>query len=199
MVKNKTELKEDTSSETIISDVKIGIINNEIYFSSDICDASVLKLIEELRKMELKNMKFALENGVKAPSIKLFIHSYGGSALAGVAAMDAIEALRVPVTTIINGACASAGTLLSVVGDHRFISKNSYMLIHQLSNVHWGNFEQLKDNMKNSKELMRMIRNVYLNHTTIPKKKLKKILKKDLWFNAEKCIELGLVDGIYGE
>lgn len=195
----KPELKEDSVGSIKINDVIVNNINNELYFSSDINDQSVSKLIGELRKMELRNLKLALENDIKAPSIKLFIHSYGGSVFSGVAAMDAIKATKVPVTTIVNGGCASAGTFLSVVGDERLISRNSYMLIHQLSSYHWGNFEQLIDDMKNSKELMKMIKRVYIEHTNIPQKKLKKILKKDLWFNAERCIELGLADGIYGE
>jgi ATP-dependent protease ClpP protease subunit len=194
----EVELTEDTSLGLVANDVKIGIINNEIYFASDICDASVSRLVEELRKMELRNLKLALENDIDAPPIKLFIHSYGGSVFSGIAAMDSIEALKVPIVTIVNGGCASAGTFLSVVGDERLITKNSYMLIHQLSSMHWGNFEQLKDSLKNSEELMEMIRRVYIEHTKIPEKKLKKILKKDLWFNAEKCVELGLADGIYG-
>ena len=181
------------------TDVKLSVINNEIYFSSDINDTSVSRLIEELRKVELRNKKVGLENGIDTPPIKLFVHSYGGSVFSGIAAMDSITAMSIPVITIVNGGCASAGTFLSVVGSERYISKNSYMLIHQLSSSHWGNYDQLKDDMKNSKELMRMIRNIYLEHTNLSEKKLKKILKKDLWFNAEKCVELGLADGIYGE
>jgi|6_EtaG_2_1085325.scaffolds.fasta_scaffold46906_2 ATP-dependent Clp protease protease subunit len=181
------------------ADVKLSVINNEIYFSSDINDTSVSRLIEELRKVELRNLKVALENGIDPPSIKLFVHSFGGSVFSGIAAMDAIKSTKVPVVTIVNGGCASAGTFLSVVGSKRYISRNSYMLIHQLSSVHWGNYESLKDDMKNSKELMKMIRGIYLEHTKIPEEKLKKILKKDLWFNAEKCVKLGLADGIYGE
>jgi len=194
MVKGK---EENEVAGAVPNDVIISSINNELYFSSGINDKSISKLIEELRKMELRNLKLALENGVSAPPIKLFIHSYGGSVFSGIAAMDVIKSLKVPVITIVNGGCASAGTFLSVVGNRRYISKNSFMLIHQLSGGNWGNYEQQKDDMKNSKELMKMIRRIYAEHTKVTPKKLKKILKKDLWFDAEKCIELGLVDGIY--
>ena len=70
------------------------------------------------------------------------------------------------------------------------------MLIHQLSSGLWGKYEEMKDDMKNCDRLMDMIREVYLEHTNIPKKKLDGILKHDLWFDAEQCLEYGLVDEI---
>jgi ATP-dependent protease ClpP protease subunit len=50
--------------------------------------------------------------------------------------------------------------------------------------------------MRNSMEFMRLIRKVYLKHTKIPKGKLNKILKHDLWFDAEKCVKFGMVDEV---
>ena len=43
---------------------------------------------------------------------------------------------------------------------------------------------------------MRIIKDIYDEHTKIPKKKLKEILKHDLWFDAETCLEYGLIDEI---
>ena len=44
--------------------------------------------------------------------------------------------------------------------------------------------------------LMKMIKNNYLQHTKIPKKKLNNILKHDIWFDAKQCLEYGLIDEI---
>ena len=33
-------------------------------------------------------------------------------------------------------------------------------------------------------------------HTQVPKKELDKILKHDLWWDAEKCLKYGLIDEI---
>ena len=43
---------------------------------------------------------------------------------------------------------------------------------------------------------MEMIIEVYEQHTKIPKKELNKVLKHDLWWDAKKCLEYGLVDEI---
>ena len=85
---------------------------------------------------------------------------------------------------------------MSVVAEKRYIHKNSFMFIHQLSSGMWGNYEALKDSMENCDILMETIRNIYVKHTKIPKKQLNDILKRDLWFDAETCLKYGLIDEI---
>jgi ATP-dependent protease ClpP protease subunit len=43
---------------------------------------------------------------------------------------------------------------------------------------------------------MAMIKDVYLKHTDISKKDLEKLLKRDLWLNAEEALVYGLVDEV---
>jgi ATP-dependent Clp protease protease subunit len=69
-------------------------------------------------------------------------------------------------------------------------------LIHQLSSGFWGKFSEIEDEMKNLKKLTKMIKEVYLENTKITKKQLDKMLKHDLWLNAEEALEYGLVDEI---
>ena len=38
------------------------------------------------------------------------------------------------------------------------------------------------------------IKDLYKEHTKIPKKEMDSILKHDIWWEAEKCLEYGLVD-----
>jgi ATP-dependent Clp protease protease subunit len=85
---------------------------------------------------------------------------------------------------------------MSVVAEKRYIHRNSFMLIHQLSSGMWGKFEELKDSIENCEILMQTIRDIYGKHTQIPKKKLDEILKRDLWFDADTCLKYGLVDEI---
>ena len=54
----------------------------------------------------------------------------------------------------------------------------------------------MQDDMENSEMLMKKIKRIYEEHTKIPKKEMDNILKHDLWWEAEKCLEYGLVDEI---
>jgi ATP-dependent protease ClpP protease subunit len=80
---------------------------------------------------------------------------------------------------------------------HRKMSENSYVLIHQISaDGVWGKFEELKDHMQNYTKDMERMQRVYEAETTIPPRKLKKILKKDLYLDAEQCLNYGVVGEI---
>ena len=85
--------------------------------------------------------------------IRLFITSNGGSVHQALLMYDLIQSLRIQVHTICRGYVASAGTILSLAGKKRFITSNSYMLIHQLSAGGWGKFSSMTDQYENAKVL----------------------------------------------
>ena len=63
--------------------------------------------------------------------------------------LDLIKNLNNPVHTYVDGFAASAATLLSLSGEKRFMTKNSLMLIHQLSSGFMGKFTEIKDENDN--------------------------------------------------
>lgn len=174
----------------------IEIVENRVYFYSDVSEEKILQLNKNIRSKGVDLQREAIIQERESANIYLHIHSYGGSIFAGMAGMDEISKSIVPVYTIVDGCCASAATFLSICGKKRFINKHAYMLIHQLSNIMWGKYEEFKDEMRNMDKLMSMIKEVYAEYTKIPMKKLEGILKHDLWFTAEECKEYGMVDYI---
>jgi len=192
---NKEEIKNPYFGDKS-SDSNIEVINNHIYFYSEIKRNSILTLNKKIKELETKLLGYADSMEWEPPGIFLHINSFGGSVFAGIAAMDQIIKCKIPIYTVIDGCAASAATFLSVVGRKRFINKHAHVLIHQLSSGFWGKFSQIEDEMKNLKKLMKMIKNVYLDNTKITKKQLDKILNHDLWLNAEEALEYGLVDEI---
>lgn len=170
---------------------------NNIFFYSTVNRRKILKLNKAMINLgnNLATRAFTY-NSAKADSIKLHINSYGGSVFAGLSAVDYILTSKVPVETIIEGCAASAATLMSVAGTKRYMHKNACMLVHQLSGHMWGKFQDMEDDMENSKMLMAKIKNIYREHTKIPEHKMDEILRHDLWWDADQCLEYGLVDEI---
>ena len=116
---------------------------------------------------------------------------------AGFSGHDQMTQLRVKVTTIAVGCCASAATFLLLGGHKRLIAPRAHILIHQLSQDGlWGKYEDLKDEMKNCEKFMTMARNLYAQHCNIPDKKMKNIMKKDIYLTPDKCVKWGIVEGI---
>jgi ATP-dependent protease ClpP protease subunit len=148
---------------------------------------------------EAEEENYMLAFKLKIEKIPIYLHmcSFGGSIFDAFTAIDVIKSCKSPVYSIIEGANASASTLISVVCTKRFIRPNSYMLIHQLSSGFWGKFQEIEDEVKNLNEIMEKLKDIYKEHTNIPKKELNELLKHDLWLNSDKCLKYGLIDEIW--
>lgn len=61
----------------------------------------------------------------------------------------------------------------------------------------WGKFEDFKDQMQNLEKFMERFRKVYTRETSIPPRKLEKLLKRDLYMSARRCLKWDVVDSIW--
>jgi ATP-dependent Clp protease protease subunit len=170
-------------------------VENNIYFYGDIIESNALELNAALYELDKKLSVTKVFLDIK-PVINLRINSYGGSLFAGLATVDVIRNLNCDVHSYVEGAAASAATIISVACSKRYIGKYSKMLIHQLSAGVYGKYTELEDDMENNKHLMATIKDIYKAYTNLPMKKLNEILQHDLWFDSRTCLEYGLVDEI---
>jgi ATP-dependent Clp protease protease subunit len=196
---NAAVKKPDTNDSDEEEEEKTKIVreNNHVYFYSDVSRESIFQLNTLLR--EAAKFVHTISFELNVPNIPVYLHinSYGGSLYDAYAAVDTIKNLRVPIHSIIEGCAASAGTIISVVCNKRFIGANAYMLIHQLNSRMWGKMSELEDEYNHLTEMMEQITKLYGDCAKIPKKKLVKLLKHDLWLNPKTCIKYGLVDAVY--
>lgn len=185
-----SEIKAHSSTDNNV----VEFSHNRIYFYSGVTRPKILKLNKGIFNLNVNMLSKTGPLEYQPPPIKLHINSYGGSVFAGLAAVDYIKNSKIPVHSVIDGCAASAATLMSCVADRRYMHKNACMLVHQLSGIMWGKFQEMQDDIQNSEMLMKKIKNIYKEHTKIPKKEMDNILKHDIWWEAEKCLEYGLVD-----
>ena len=174
----------------------IAVQDNKIYFYAGVNRNACSELNKKISELETKAITLSNNLDVDTPPVKLFINSGGGSIVSGVSSMDTILRCKVPVWTYVDGFAASAATFMSVVGSHRFMSRNSYMLVHQLSTSFWGTYANFEDEKQNVDLMMKNIKNVYKEYTKIPMKKIDEILKHDLMWDAKTCLEYGMIDEI---
>jgi len=175
----------------------IRVFNNNIFFYGPITDQTCRELNDILITLDNNSKTFSTNFAISPPPINLHIQSEGGSLMNSFYIMDLIKNMETPVNTFVDGYVASAGSLLSVMGKKRYMTKNSFIMIHQLSSsLGEGKFNDLDDNMDNLNKFMDTIRNIYLSQTKIPENKLNTILEHDLWMNSQECLEYGLVDEV---
>jgi len=181
-------------------------VENDIFFRCSVNKENVdelVKIIEKKNQQVAKRIKTleTVTSGVEVTGttfkpINLHISSHGGSLMDCMIAVDAIRNSKIPIHTVVEGYAASAATLISMVGKKRYITKNSYMLIHQLSTWSMGKYEELLDEHKNNTEMMNHLKRLYKEYTNMTAEELDEVLKRDIWWNSNECLKQGLVDEI---
>ena len=172
----------------------VKVAGRDVFFYCDVDCDTVAELCMVLKKLECKLMSEMYANDHDdIPTIRIHIHSDGGDLHAGLGGMDFIKSLECRTTTIAEGMCASAATFLFLGGDRRQVTPNSYLLIHQLGSEFWGKYENMKDEMDQCDKLMKRMKRIYLRESGLPATKLDKLMKRDLYLSAQKCVKYGLV------
>uniref|UniRef100_A0A6C0KCJ9 Protease n=1 Tax=viral metagenome TaxID=1070528 RepID=A0A6C0KCJ9_9ZZZZ len=170
---------------------------NHIFFYSDVDQNTCLDLNRKINDLNKELLKYAIDYDCEPPNIYLHINSNGGCLLSALSTVDAIKNSRIPIISIVEGCAASAATVISMVCQKRFITPNSFMLIHQLSTGVYGKYEEIKDDFINDTKFMERMYALYREHTDMNDTKIKAVMSRDIWWDMEECVDNGLVDGVW--
>ncbi len=141
----------------------------------------------------LKSIKKQVDKQPKAKNFVVHIHSVGGEVYEGFAIHDYLRSLGVPITTRIEGLCASIATVIALAGDTRLITSNSDFMIHNPWGYAGG---EKKDIQKYADELERIenkLSDFYESKTKLSKKKAQKMMDTETWLSSEETLKLGFV------
>jgi len=175
-------------------------INNHVYFYAMVDSDRCLALMKSIREIDdqLRNEYFSRELPEDHPYTPIWLHvqSPGGALFAGLSVGDQLKKIKSPIYSIVEGYVASAATLISMSCTKRFIQPSAFMLIHQLSALTWGTYEQLRDDMHLYDMAMQKLVNFYSSHSKLKEDDVKELLKRDSWFNADECYSNGFIDEV---
>jgi ATP-dependent Clp protease protease subunit len=206
---SNTEYKNDTLNDN--KNVILFRTGNEIHFCDSITFKSATALAMHLKDLEFdilnrlekqKKTDIPLEDkpfielNTQPKPIKLFLTTYGGSVYAALKIADVIRTLKVPVHTYVSGYVASAGTIISLTGARRFITSNSFMLIHEIRSGFWGKYSDARDEIVNLDKLSITLIKHIKKYSKLSEGELKDVLTRDRNWDAEECLDKGLVDEI---
>ena len=183
-----TKEEESEATETVVK-----ITGNEILFYGDVDRENALEFVEKFKRLEIELLKKKAELVGYEPVIRVHIHSDGGCIFSGMNLMNVLESSRVRVITVAQGSCCSAATFMLLGGSERRMGKNAFVLIHQISTEMWGNYEDLKHELRSTDKFMKMLKKMYMEKTKIPERKFKKLMKKDIYLSPKDCIRYGIV------
>ncbi len=210
-VKKQKKVAHDEIDEDMLNDMMMDreqedhndYTNNEYFLYSDISTQTVMSIIRFIKNAEKRWKNFLLDfndivETAQPKPLKIYINSNGGEIFAAIPLIDAIKNCSIPVYTYIEGIAASAASLISMAGHKRFITQNSFMLIHELRTGVEGKYSDIMDEKENCDKLMDIIKQSYLSRTNnhLSPEILDKILKRDIILSSKECINYGLVDEI---
>jgi ATP-dependent protease ClpP protease subunit len=150
MPKTKRNEEENPLVELLKPQTQLDNEKNHIYFYTDVDQYTCLELNKKINNLNKELLQYAIEYETEPPNIYLHINSFGGSLFAAFSTIDTIINSKIPIISIIEGCAASAATIISIVCHKRYMTPNSYMLIHQLSSGSNGKFKELKDDFINN-------------------------------------------------
>lgn len=173
------------------------------YFTKQVNQQSISDLTEFIHKIERNDieLKKQFENlGMEynPKPIQIYIDSYGGTVYQCLGLISVMELCTTPIHTIVTGVAMSCGFLILINGHKRFAHKLSTTLYHQVSSAVWGTYQDMEENMLETKRLQKLVEKITIDKTNIKKKKLDEIRTKkmDWYIDAEESKRLGIVDEI---
>lgn len=124
--------------------------------------------------------------------IDLYINSYGGDAITGLALHDLIKRSKCPINGHIMGSCMSAGTVVWLACHNRFMSDNSTLMIHEVANE--PGYLKASGHKLNYIEMQRLTDqyiNIYKKNTIKDDVDFKELMKIDTFLTKKQVKELG--------
>tara|TARA_B100002019_G_scaffold199234_1_gene172634 strand:- start:1459 stop:2013 length:555 start_codon:yes stop_codon:yes gene_type:complete len=129
--------------------------------------------------------------------INLNIASYGGDVYAMLGLVDYIRGLDVKVNTHCVGTCMSAASVLLSCGTGtRTITKHGTVMVHEGSAFEAGKTTDVMKGVDHLKDLQKEINKIMAEVTNKDERFWELTQRNDTYFNAEKCLEYGLIDKI---
>lgn len=129
------------------------------------------------------------ESGAK--ELICHIDSYGGSVSAGIAMYNMLRNCGVKVTTIAEGFCCSAASLVFMAGEKRIMRGASLLMIHNAWTAAAGNADDLRKTAEDLDKISKTAANIYREHVSLEDGKLEELLAAESWIDPEEAVSWG--------
>jgi Protease subunit of ATP-dependent Clp proteases len=183
-------------------------VGTEIFFTTDINKNSIQEIMKHIKEIIHEDQKIKSDQKIESSKEKLeiayVVDSPGGSVSSVLKFYDFLQIIRnkfdyITFVSIISGTVASAGTIMAIAADKRYITNNASAMIHELSAGNNGKYTQIKGYTKHLDNLHDTLVKIYCSKTPKSKEEIEKLLSEETWFSAESYLENGFVDKIIGK
>jgi ATP-dependent protease ClpP protease subunit len=143
--------------------------------------------------VSLKTVKDQLEQQSGFEEIIVHIHSEGGDVTEGFAIHDFLKSQGKPITTIVEGMCASIATVPALAGDKRQMTANSTFFIHNPWGFIGGEKEDIQRYANELEEVENKLSDFYAQFSSLSKTDILKFMKVETAFTADEAVANGFM------
>lgn len=177
----------------VFTDVITNDFNNRtVYLIGEINSDMAVILVSQLRTLDNKSSQ----------PITMIINSPGGEVNAGFMIIDAMNACRSEIITVVAGIAASMAAIISSCGKlgERYVTTNSQIMIHQPISGGYGQASQINILRNNLMKCMERIIVILSQTTGQSTRKIKKDITNDYFMDSHEAVSYGIADkvGFYG-
>jgi ATP-dependent Clp protease protease subunit len=168
----------------------------------DLVERGLVWLCGEINKRSARrvitSLMWALNKG--SQPIFVFLSTPGGDVDAALALYDTIKGLvesGVGVNTVAVGECFSAGTVVLQAGLKRFITPNTYLMIHEISSWNLGKVSEQLETAHYLKEYQDRVFRILAERSKLGFRAIKKrCLRRNWWLPPEDVLKYGFADDL---
>ncbi len=192
--------KVDNDRTNFVDEKFVYTIGNEIHFTAGINKISIQEIIRQMTKLIHDHKKKSDEESEKL-NIIYTVDSPGGSVTSILKFVDFISLAKkkypfVEFTSIITGLTASAGTIMAIVADKRYMTKNAHAMVHELSSGNQGKYTEFRSYCKFLDQLHEKLVNIYCDKTKKSREEVESIMRNETWFSADEYLKYGFIEEI---
>ena len=129
----------------------------------------------------------------------MYINSPGGQVSSALAIYDTMQYIKSPVSTVVMGMAASAGSLILTAGEagQRIALQNARVMVHQPSGCIRGTASDIERHAEDIIATKRRLNEIYVHHTGRTYEEVERTLDRDHFITAEEAKAWGIVDHVY--
>ncbi len=191
---------DDDEPSRVVLNRSIYTIGNDIYFTAGVNKHTIQEIIRQMTQLIHDHKKKSNGDPDKL-TITYIVDSPGGSVTSILKFVDflSLSKLKYPFVefvSVISGLVASAGTIMAIAADKRYMTKNAHAMIHELSSGNSCKYTEFKSYIKFLDQLHDKLTNIYIEKTKKSREEIEGLLKNETWFGAEEYKKNGFIDEI---
>ena len=139
-----------------------------------------------------------LESENPKKEISMYINSPGGQVTSALAIYDTMQYIKSPVSTVVMGMAASAGSLILAAGEagQRVALPNARIMVHQPSGGFRGQASDIERHARDIIKMKRKLNEVYVKHCGRTYEEVEQTLDRDHFMSADEAKDWGLIDEV---